>query len=147
FVSDDVVFLEDRGGRVRVLGFPDALGVSEATAGWFEELRGMLTAAPRDGFPKRLVRVEGAFAGQPLAGCEPQLLVFPEVRPGGDSTVHPLDPREAWLRLVPDVLLTQPAGTQSHLQALSALLASVRCYRLESGSDLRRTAEIVIGLI
>jgi hypothetical protein len=82
-----------------------------------------------------------------LTSCEPRALIFPEVVRDQPSRLDPLDPKEALLRLVPDVLLTQPAGTQSHLQALAALLARVRCYRLQSGADLDATAQLVRELL
>jgi hypothetical protein len=146
FVSDDVVFLAHDGDGVRVLGFPDDIGVTDATAARFQELAPVLDTAPADGFPKRLTRMEDAFAASPLLECEPAALVFPEVVADRPSALTPLDPKQAWLRLVPDVLLTEPAGTQSHLQALAALLAQVRCYRLESGTDLARAVQLVADL-
>jgi hypothetical protein len=153
FVSDDVVFLEheprDRAGAgaVRVLGFADDVGVTEDAAARFDELGGLLEAPPADGFPKRLTRMEDAFAVAPVPRCEPRALVFPEVVRDRPSRLLPLDPKDAWLRLVPDVLLTQPAGTQSHLRALAALLAQVDCRRLESGGDLEAAVQLVKDLV
>jgi hypothetical protein len=145
FLADDVVFLDHRRtGDVRVLGFADALGVTEASAALFSELAPALGSPLADGFPKRLVRIEDALPGAPLVmSCRPQALVFPTVAPGEPSALTALDPREAWLRLVPDVLLTEPAGTTAHLGALAALLARVRTYELRSGADLDRAAELV----
>ena len=100
-----------------------------------------------DGFPKRLVRLEDAFGVAPVERCAPRAIVFPEVVGDRPGEIEPLDPGEAYLRLVPDVLLTQPAGTQSHLRAISALLAQVRCYTVRSGTDLGYTAALVSDLL
>ena len=147
FVSDDVVFLyHHAAGGVRALGFADALGVSENGAALFGELA--LGAPARDGFPKRLVRVEDALPEAAISmSCRPRSLVFPRVAAGERSALTDLDPREAWLRLVPDVLLTQPAGTQSHLAALGALLSQVSTHELRSGADLDGAAELVLQTI
>ena len=59
----------------------------------------------------------------------------------------PLDSGDALLRLVPDVLLTDPAATQAHLRAIAALLEQVRCYTLRSGTDLERAAELVQAVV
>ena len=144
FLSDDVVFLDHHvAGGVRVLGFADALGVTDAGTALFGELA--LGEPLLDGFPKRLVRVEEALPGAPLLmSCRPRALVFPSVAPDEPSMLTDLDPREAWLRLVPDVLLTQPAGTKSHLAALGALLSQVSTHELRSGVDLDGAAELVI---
>lgn len=149
FLSDDIVFLrhDPAADTVGVLAFPDALGVTPHTAERFGELRALLAEEPRSGFPKRLVRMDELFETRALAGCEPRALIFPEVVRDRPSRLEPLDPKEALLRLVPDVLLTQPAGTQSHLRAIAALLARVRCYRLESGADLEGTAQLVRELL
>jgi hypothetical protein len=149
FLSDDIVFLrhDPAADTVRVLAFPDTLGVTPHTAERFGDLRSLLAEQPPSGFPKRLVRMDDLFETRALTSCEPRVLVFPEVVRDRPSRLDPLDPKEALLRLVPDVLLTQPAGTQSHLQALAALLARVRCYRLQSGADLDATAQLVRELL
>jgi hypothetical protein len=149
FLSDDIVFLrhDAAADAVQVLGFGDALGVTPHTAERFPDLRALLAEQPPSGFPKRLVRMDELFETRALTTCEPRALIFPEVVRDRPTSLGPLDPGEALLRLVPDVLLTQPAGTQSHLRALSALLARVRCYRLQSGADLEGTARLVRELL
>ena len=148
FLSDDTVFLRrEPAGDVRVLGFSDAIGVTEQTAERFAELRPLLADDAADGFPKRLRRIEDVFAAPPLASCSPQALVFPEIVRDEPSFVTPLDAGEALLRLVPDALLTEPGSTQRHLEAFAALLEQVRCYRVASGPDLRATADLVRALV
>ena len=140
FVSDDIVFLTEDG---RALGFADAAGVTDDGAQRFG-----LEAAPKaEGFPKRLIRLEDAFETTPIASCEPRVIVFPEVVRDRPGEIEPIDPGDAYLRLVPDVLLTQPAGTQSHLQAIAALLDQVSCYTVRSGTDLDHTAGLVRELL
>lgn len=149
FLSDDLVFLEHdvESAQVRALGFADSLGVTEQTAGLIPELRPLLGAAIAAGFPKRLARLDQVFPGDPLPSCTPRVLVLPHVAPEGESRVEPLDPRDAWLRLVPDVLLTEPGSTQAHLRALSALLDQADCYSLQSGADLDAAARLALELL
>jgi hypothetical protein len=125
FVADDTVFLTPAGD---VLGFPDAVAIRDGE--------------PTPGFPKRLERIEAA-----LLECAPKALVFPHVVRDRPGELSPLDPREAWLRLVPDVLLTHPHTTALHLEALAALLDRVDCYELASGTDLARSAQLAADLI
>jgi hypothetical protein len=148
FLSDDTVFLaRDPDEGVRVLAFPDAVGVTEHTAERFQELRPRLGEAPAAGFPKRLVRIADLFSTLQSESCSPRVLVFPEIVRDRPSRLEPLDRKDAWLRLVPDVLLTQPAGTQSHLDSLAELLGQVDCYRLESGADLESSAGLMLGVL
>jgi hypothetical protein len=166
FLSDDVVFLAADGQssqpRVRVLGFADTIGVPdhavrvvvEKRDAWsrfstipapFAEIA--LGASRIPGFPKRLARIEELFGTPASDKCDPAAIVFPEVVPDQPSELSPLDPGEALLRLAPDVLLTEPAATQAHLQAIGALLDQVDCYTLRSGADLDRAAELVRELV
>ncbi len=145
FLSDDVIFITQAGtpSALGVLGFADTVGITPFAAECFVELEGWLLEPPADGFPKRLARIEDLFGVSSTPSCGPRALVFPEVVPGGASRLEPLDPGEALLRLVPDVLVTEAAGTQAHLGAIAALIGGVRCYALRSGADLERAAQLV----
>ncbi len=148
-LSDDIVFLAPgAGGReVRAIGFADALGITDATVSRFRELAGAVEAAPAPGFPKRLARPEPLFGTPGARWCLPRALVLCEVAAGAPSAIAPLDGGEALRRLVPDVLLTEPACTQEHLAAIAALLDQASCYALRSGRDLERAAALVRGLL
>jgi hypothetical protein len=149
FLSDDVVFLVHTAAtaKISVLGFADTVGLTPFASERFEELRGRLSEPPADGFPKRLGRIEDLFGVSALRDCAPHALVFTEVVHDQSSAIAPLDPREALLRLVPDVLATQAASTQAHLGAIAALLDQVCCYQLRSGADLEHAAELVRAIV
>jgi hypothetical protein len=149
FLSDDIVFLAPDldSERVGVLGFSDTVGLTDHVAAHIPALQSWGGEPPAAGFPKRLHRSEDLFGVPALPACRPRALVFPEVAREGPSEIAPLDPGDAMLRLVPDVLLTHPAATQAHLRAIAALLRQVRCYTLRSGSDLERAAECVRALV
>lgn len=149
FLSDDVVFLDNDADRrtVRVLGFADAIGLTEHAAERIGGLRRLLDEPPADGFPKRLHRIEELFGADALPTCEPHAIVFPEVTRDPLSTIAPLDCGEALLRLVPDVLLTEPVSTQAHLGAIAGLLGQVRCYAMSTGADLDQAAALVQALV
>jgi hypothetical protein len=145
FLSDDLVFIAP--DPVRVLGFADALGLTSASAQHFADLQPMLDGPPSVGFRKRLVRGEEVFGGTARLSCEPAVLVFPFVAADERSRIEPLDPSDALLRLVPDVLLTEPTSSQAHLKAIAALLAQVDCYALRSGADLHCATRLVHDLL
>ena len=149
FLSDDLVFLygDPASDGVTALGFADTVGLTEYAAAHFAEFRAVSGEAPALGFPKRLHRIEDLLGTPALGACKPRALVFPTVSPGKRSTIDPLDPGDALLRLVPDVLLTDPEATHAHLGAIAALLKQVRCYTLVSGNDLERAAALVRALV
>lgn len=148
FLGDDTAFLRHTdSGVIEALGFADTVGVGAFAAAHLAAIRPYGAQAPEDGFPKRLHRIEELFGRPAATRCVPRLIVFPEVTPERPSELRPLDPGEALLRLVPDVLLTDPRSTQAHLGAIAALLEQVRCVSLQSGHDLEAAAEMVAAEI
>jgi hypothetical protein len=150
FLGDDVVFLQRQerpGAGVRALGFADALGIGPFAATRFAELSAAISDEPNPGFPKRLGRFEELFGRVCASTCVPRVIVFPEVAPERPSAVAPLDRGEALVRLVPDVLITNPDASREHVAAIGELLNQVRCYALRSGHDLERAADLVRALM
>ena len=152
-LSDDVVFVAPSevsspgAPAVRAFGFADALGLGSAASRLFPQLDTLLDRIPEDGFPKRLVRSEHLLGRDPAVSCVPRVMVFPEVAADLASAIAPLDRGEALLRLVPDVLATDPEATQAHIATIAELLGQVQCYSLRSGYDLERAADMVRALL
>ena len=147
FLSDDMVFLDHGGSGVEAYGFSDAIGVTQDTAARFQELADLASRLPPTGFRKHLIRIEERFGIRGADRCRPAFLIFPELAPGHDSALEAMEPQEAWLRLVPDVLVTHPTATQAHLAAIAELTKQVSCYRLRSGRDVNRSAELIGALL
>ena len=142
FLADDMIFLSGAGEDVRALAFPDEIDVTDRTAGFFPELRHVVGRTP-DGWPKHRVRHEDAFGAGIATDCHPGLLVFPSIGGDGPSVLERLEPHAALLELAPNVLLTEAASSQQHLDALAALTSASRCYRLTAGRDFERVADLL----
>jgi hypothetical protein len=136
FLSDDMVFLRRNGRSVEVLSFPDELDVTQATARLFPELRELGDRAPEPGWAKHRVRAEEVLEVELVDEALPGLLVFPGRAPGRSSELTPLEPDHALVELAPNVLLTEPAAAQRHIDALAELVRASDCYRLRVGDDL-----------
>ena len=147
YLGDDMVFLRDEGDTVRALGFSDAIGVTPQTATWLPELASLANQAPEAGYPKYLARVEDHFDVRVVAEATPVAIVFPQIVSGNESRLEPLAGDAAWMRLVPDVLLTEPAATQAHLTTIATLTAQVDCHTLLAGGDLDASARLVAELL
>lgn len=131
FLGDDTLFLAP---GLRLLAFPDEVDLTDETASFFPELAAL--PPRREGWRKRRLRAEETL-GAPLAGeVAPGLLIFPRISGRTESTLRPLDPGEALIELASNVLLTEPASSQAHLDALAALTSASSCWRLETGRDL-----------
>lgn len=134
FMSDDLVLLSRAGGRVRALAFPDEVDVTDETASWFPELAGLATE-DRAGWPKHRIRTEERLGVAAVTAATPAALAFPSPGGAGTSALVPLAPGEALLELVPNVLLTDPAASQAHLDALAELVRVAHAHRLSAGRD------------
>jgi hypothetical protein len=169
FLGDDTLFLAQRPEGLRLLAFPDEIDLTEQTVAFFPELAPHL-AAPRPGWRKRQLRIAGRLevpgeatgcsqSPKERAGhietvsraevvweCAPGHLVFPRVTGREESRLIPLDPGEALLELVPNVLLTEPASSQAHFDALAGLANASACWRLETGRDLAGAVRLLEGL-
>ncbi|MFL6203415.1 MAG: hypothetical protein ACJ76J_29975 [Thermoanaerobaculia bacterium] len=126
FLGDDTLFL--RGGRV--LAFPDEIDLTEESVAFFPDLQ--VNPSPA-GWRKRQLPAEPA---RIVWESEPAVLIFPHVSRRHRSELLPIDAGEALLELAPNVLLTEPASSQAHLDALAGLARASRCYRLETGTGL-----------
>jgi hypothetical protein len=129
-----------------VHAFPDEADVSDRTAGWFPELAALVGHTPA-GWPKHRVRIEDTFAAPVALVAEPALVVLPRIGERPESAIEPADPSEALLELAPNVLLTEQASSQAHLDALGALVRSSRCYRMTTGRDFDRIAARLRSLL
>ena len=147
FLSDDTVFLTSSSDGIWVAGFPDEVDVTEHTVARIPEL-GYLDGSPLlPGRDKYGFRVEDVFGITPLTGCRPAVLLAPQVVRGPGSELEPLAPSEALMALLPNVLLTDPAASQAHLDMLARLVESVPCMRFRVGSDLEAAAACVTDLV
>jgi hypothetical protein len=142
YLSDDMVFLSGGAEGLRVLAFPDEADVSADTAGWFPELE-PLVARAEPGWPKHRVRVDETFGATVADSGVPRALVFPTVSGDARSTLEPMSGAEALTLLAPNVLLTHPGHAQAHLDVLGALARETPCFRLTTGRDVDRVADVV----
>jgi hypothetical protein len=147
FLSDDTVFLAASDDGIRVSGFPDEVDVTETTVSMFPELLHLVGQPLLPGRDKHSFRVEEVFSVASLAACRPAALVFPHVVDVSSPQLDPLAPSEALLELMPNLLATDPAATQTHLDVLAELVRSVPCFTFRPGSDLDAAAARIAELV
>ncbi len=135
YMSDDMVFLSDRPDGFKVLAFPEEVDVSDQTAGFFPELSFLLSAPRRRGWRKKQIHPMQVYGAKVAPHARPAAVVIPRIAKSESSVVTRMDPDEALLEMVPNVLLTEANSCRAHLDALSELVTSTPCYRLETGRD------------
>jgi hypothetical protein len=130
FMGDDVALIRVApGGGLTVIGFPDEIDLVPDAVRFFPELAPM--------FAGRGPGLAGKHALQPTAvgrvswSASPALLVFPRIVAQGEPTFRRLSADEALLALVPNVIRTQPAATQRHLDALGHLARTCAAFDLQ----------------
>ncbi len=147
FLADDTVFLTRPTDHLWVEGFPDEVDVTENTVGRIPELSHLSGAPLLPGRDKYSFRVEEVFGITPLVGCRPAFLIAPQVVDQPGSELEPLSASQAFMALVPNVLMTDPVASQAHLDMLAGLVEAVPCLRFRVGSDLDDAAACVAELI
>lgn len=147
FLGDDMVFLCAGSDVVQAHAFPDEIDVTNETIRFFPELSHLLDSAPPSGWPKHQVRPEEIYGIEPAMHCTPRMLVIPQISGVEQSAITPLDRDAALLELAPNILLTDPVTSQQHFDILAALVRQCRCYRLDTGTDLRSTARLLRALL
>lgn len=143
FLADDMVFLSDH----TVLGFPDEVDVSEDTAALFPGIGPALHRPAAGDRAKRPLLIEDAFDDPPVRSGRAAAIVLPHVGAGEESRLTPVGPDEALVALAPNVLLTDVAASQAHLDALAALVRSTPCFALATGRDFRRVSQLLAGVV
>jgi hypothetical protein len=138
YMSDDMVFLIDRPEGFRVLAFPEEVDVSDQTAGFFPELNFLLRSPKRCGWRKRQIHPIQVYGAKVAREARPAAVVIPRIAEAEASVVRRIEPDEALLEMVPNVLLTEAKSCRAHLEALRELVTSTPCYRLETGRDFDR---------
>lgn len=146
WLGDDTVFLARQLGAPRVLPFPDQVDLAESALAFFPELRPAGVARRHAGARKLALRAERVYPTRLVGECAPAFLVFPRVAGAPSSRLRPMDPGEALLELLPNVLLTEPDSSQAHLDALGELVEASECYRLDTGTDLQDAVDRLLEL-
>ena len=146
-LGDDTSFLARDSETLRVLGFPDEIGVTERTVRFFPELAPVLRFDRVPGAPKRQLLPEQVYDLTFASETTPSLVLLPRVSGERETRIVDVSPSEALLELVPNVLLTDPRASQEHLDALGALVSGARCCRMATGRDLDALPERVAALL
>ncbi len=146
FLSDDTMFLTTSTDGIVASGFPDEVDVTLQTIAMFDELSDLSGPVPA-GREKHGFRVEEVFGVTPLDRCRPVALIFPRVEGMEGPVLEPLGASEALFALTPDLLLTDPAATQAHLDLLGELVRTVPSYRFRPGADPEAAARCVAELV
>ena len=142
-LGDDLLFLREEGAELRVLAFPDEIDASPETIARFPEL------APPDrwptlaGYPKRQLQAQHLRENAVALEATPRLVLVPYLADRSGHALEPLSPHELLHQLVPNVLLTEPAFAQRHLDLLARLGRTTPAFRLAFGRDVERLAEFV----
>jgi hypothetical protein len=143
FLSDDTVFLQADTSGWCLRAFPDQIDLCPDTVDLFPELQEVASFELPPGWRKRQIRAEVVY-GAPISWtAKPQTLIFPSVSGASSSVIRPLSREQALFELAPNVLLTDTARSQQHLNALAGVISQCACYRLDTGRDLDDAVAVV----
>ena len=147
FLGDDTVFLQSRDTAWCAQAFPDEIDITPQTAAFFPELQRLPAVAAPVGRPKRAISASDVYGVVPQWHAVPAVLVFPQTLTDGASRVAPMRREEALLQLIPNVIRTEVATSQAHLDALAGLVRQCACYRFWAGRDFSAMPALMRSLL
>jgi hypothetical protein len=149
YLSDDALLLRQQSEGVAALAWRRHASVDATTAAAYVDLPlGAETADPT-GKPKRRVAIEAVYPGQHMAGCLPQVLLFPRIAPQACSVLVALDRPTALKQLLSESgpALFDHATMSQHLTILTRLLQQAPAYELRAGLDLYQNPDRLMQLL
>jgi hypothetical protein len=150
FQGDDMLFLDSvllgSTNGLRVNAFPDELDLTDNTLAMLKPLRD-LKLSKRPGAPKYSLQAKDHLGAKVVPRSTPKVLVFPRVVAQPDSQLLAMRGDEALLELLPNVLLTEARSSQAHLNALTQLAKTCRCFRLHTGQNLESAVALLAPLL
>jgi hypothetical protein len=148
FVSDDALLLARGREGVTAVAFRRTFGVLPETLAAFPELAGPWPAMASDSRKAR-VDVARRLPDQFAPACAPTLILFPTLTDAPASTIEPMRPAGALMRLAAQsaLLHIRPDWTREHFALLQALVEQARCAELRAGHDLLDDPDAAARLI
>jgi hypothetical protein len=147
FLSDDVSFLRQDTDELRLLAFPDDVDVTDETLRMFPEISHLLAEPTRPDWRKRQVPATEFFPTRIVDECAPAAVVFPRFA-GTDSTrLERISEQAAFFELASNLIPTETAASQRHLDVIGLLIRRVPCYRMHTGRNLQELPELLGELL
>jgi hypothetical protein len=147
FMGDDMVFIVKRPDGLRILGFHDEIDLTDDTARMFPELHFLLDRPTRPGWPKRQLLAEDVYDVNIAREANPEVIIFPRVAHTQRTAITPISTGQAFMELMPSILLMEKRSSQEHLNALSELARQCRSYRLDTGHDIDAIPDLLRSLL
>jgi hypothetical protein len=143
-LSDDLVFLERRADGLIAHPFPDEIDIGSGTASLLPELA-RYRGDPSFPLGKRAIPLDQVTTSRTGWSPPPAAILFPVVTRGPVSRLRPMTADDALEALAGNVLATERAASQAHLDALGVLATSCPSYRMEVGRDIDEQPRLVEG--
>jgi hypothetical protein len=147
-LSDDHPLMKFESGKIRVLGFPEKVDVTDQSRDFFPELSGLSRGKLHQGLMKKYFYIEDIYPGGTATSCVPRVMILPQIVNRPTSHVEPISKRQALEEILPHGLLVYDKMiAQKEFQVLSALIQTVDAYRLFFGKDVLNLHRIIDPLI
>lgn len=149
YLSDDAVLLRHGTQRVEALACRRSFYVDAVRSSKYSDLLLGEEVPDSNGGRRRKLSIEATYPGEHISRCIPRLVIFPQIKRFGRSTLKLMDPICA-LR----VLLAQSAPQLfdrstmiSQLEMLKRVIQQTETYELNAGRDLYREPAKLVVLI
>jgi hypothetical protein len=143
FLANDLSLLRDTAGGPYIFSCPERVYATAQTARLFSELQ-PLAGGQED---KIGFQVAEIYPGAVADRAAVTWLIFPRVRKGQPTRIHPMTSAEALIALLPHSMATWDRSTAStHFSLLERLARTAPAYQLDVGSDIEGWASLLTDL-
>jgi HPr Serine kinase C-terminal domain len=149
YLSDDAVLLRSQAEKVEALALRKHFYIDADQAPSSAELPLGEEVPDTSGRQRRRVHLEGAYTGQHLGQCLPEVLLFSRIVPQAQSSLLPIDRIDVLRRLLAGSgpQLFDKATMTRHLEVLKRLVQQTVGYELRAGLDLYRDPMLLMRLL
>lgn len=143
FLANDLCLLREMDRKLHALSCPERVHITPETASLLPELQAL--AAIEEG--KSGFHVEDVYPNAPIDQAVVKWLLFPRIRPGQPTRMHPMTATEALLALLPHSMATWDRSSASaHFSLLERLAKTTPAYQLDLGTDFEGWGSLLADL-
>jgi len=147
-LSDDTVFLREKGGRLEALAFPEEINVREETIRLLPDLSRVRNFNMNELRQKSSFSIEELYPGSIAESSQPVVMAFTQVADSETTTAEPMSGTEALSQsLRYGFFFLDPSTNERHFYIMSMLARQARCFRLRTGRDQDGLVRVVDGLL
>jgi len=148
YLSDDVNLIRQVSDGVEIMPLQRGFSVNPDIVNYHAQLTEYMHSASRNG-DKRMIDISQVYPGRLVENAIPQIILFPEITPGADSSVAAIDRTSAFINLMENSggIMADREMAAGQMKLLKSMVDQTRWFRLLAGRDVYELPEKISDLL